>query len=67
MDPNLPLNDSDGEALPLPEPISLYQRLIGRLMYHTISRHDITFAVNRLSQFMSTPRTPHLQAVHHIL
>ena len=33
----------------------------------TISRPDITYAVNRLGQFMSKPRTADLQAVHFIL
>lgn len=36
-------------------------------MYLTLSRPDITFAVNRLSQFMQHPRTPHLHGVHHVL
>lgn len=64
MDPNIHLNDVDGDLLP---DASMYRRLIGRLMYLTISRPDITFAVNRLSQFLAAPRTPHLNAVHHLL
>lgn len=64
MDPNIILNDTDGTVL---EDASMYRRLIGRLMYLTISRPDITFTVNRLSQFMAQPRSPHLHAVHHLL
>eukprot|EP00256_Glycine_max_P048911 XP_006603443.1 uncharacterized protein LOC102669057 [Glycine max] len=64
MDPNLKLNLHDGEFLPDP---SMCKRLIGRLLYLTISRPDITFAVNRLSQYMKAPRVPHLHAVHHLL
>lgn len=64
MDHNIKLTDSDGDAL---EDISQHRIFIGRLMYLTISRLDIAFAVNKRSQFMSAPRSPHLQAVHHIL
>ena len=64
MDPNLKLNLHDGDLLPDP---SMYKRLIGRLLYLTISQPDITFAVNRLSQFMKAPRVPHLHVVHHLL
>ena len=64
MDPNLKLTATDGDPLP---DSSQYRRLIGRLLYLTISRPDITFAVNKLSQFMSNPLTPHLSVVHHLL
>ena len=64
MDPNLKLNLHDGDLLPDP---SMYKRLISRLLYLTISRPDITFAVNRLSQYMKAPRVPHLHVVHHLL
>jgi len=37
---------------------SKYQRLLGRLIYLTNSRPDITFAVHNLSQFISTPPPP---------
>lgn len=64
MDPSIKFNDTDGTPL---YDISQYRRLIGRLMYLTVSRPDITYAVNRLSQFMANPRTPHLQTVYQIL
>ena len=64
MDPRLKLDDEQGELLINP---SQYRQLIGRLLYLTLTRPDITFAVNCLSQFMSTPRTTHLQAVHHLI
>ncbi|KAM6555738.1 hypothetical protein CsatB_002757 [Cannabis sativa] len=64
MDPRTKLDDQEGHLLDDP---STYRQLIGRLLYLTLSRPDITFAVNTLSQFMSSPRTPHMQAVHHLL
>lgn len=41
---------------------SEYQRLVGRLIYLTITRLDICFAVQSLSQFMHAPETSHLDA-----
>lgn len=64
MDPNLKLSALDGDPL---LDSGQYRRLIGRLLYLTISRPDISFAVNKLSQYMSAPRTSHLDAVHHLL
>ncbi|PNX90529.1 putative copia-type protein, partial [Trifolium pratense] len=64
MNPSVHFNDDDEELL---QDVSQYRRLIGRLIYLTISRPDITYAVNRLSQFMAKPKTVHLQAVHHLL
>ncbi|KAM6596869.1 hypothetical protein CsatA_007393 [Cannabis sativa] len=64
MDPRTKLDDQQGELLANP---SEYRQLIGKLLYLTLSRPDITFAVNNLSQFMSAPRTPHMQAVSHLL
>ena len=64
MDPKIQLNDHDGAIL---SDISQYRRLISRLLYLTLSRLDIAFAVHKLSQFGSKPRMPHLQAVHHLL
>lgn len=39
-----------------------YQKLIGRLLYLTITRPDIFFAVQNLSQFMQAPKTSHMEA-----
>lgn len=64
MEPRLRLSSSEGELL---TDVSQYRRLIGRLLYLTLSRPDIVFAVHKLSQFVSKPRIPHLQAVHHLL
>ena len=64
MDPKVKLDDQNGE--PLTDPSS-YRQLIGKFLYLTLSRPDITYAVHTLSQFMSAPRTPHLQAAHHLL
>lgn len=62
--PRLTLSLTNGDLL---TDATGYRRLIGRLLYLTITRPDITFAVHSLSQFVHAPRAPHLQAVHHLL
>lgn len=64
MDSNLKLSRDDGSLLANP---TSYRRLIGRLLYLTITIPDITYSVQVLSQFMSTPRQPHLDAATRIL
>ena len=64
MDPKIQLDASTGDVLP---DVSIYRHLIGCLLYLTIFRPDITFAVHKLSQFLSQPRVPHLTATHHLL
>ncbi|XP_022848785.1 uncharacterized protein LOC111371108 [Olea europaea var. sylvestris] len=64
MDPKTHLSLHEGDLL---TDASQYRQLIGRLLYLTISRPDITYAVHKLSQFLSQPRLPHLKAAHHLL
>lgn len=61
---NAKLSKYDGDVLHDP---SSYSRLIGRLLYLTITRLDITFVVHKLSQYMSKPRRPNIVATHRIL
>ncbi|KAJ8773867.1 hypothetical protein K2173_008330 [Erythroxylum novogranatense] len=46
---------------------SSFRCLIGKLLYLTTTRPDISFAVQQLSQFMTSPTTSHLQAAHRVL
>lgn len=64
MDPTVKLSKDTGTPL---ESSNTYREIIGRLLYLTITRPDITFAVNNLSQFLSCPTDVHLQAAHRIL
>nr|XP_016504363.1 PREDICTED: uncharacterized mitochondrial protein AtMg00810-like [Nicotiana tabacum] len=41
---------------------SVYQRLIGKLLYLTMTRPNIAFAVQCLSQFMHCPKTSYIKA-----
>ena len=51
---------------PLPEPTE-YRAVVGSLQYLSLTRPDITFAVNKLSQFMHKPTTDHWSAVKRLL
>ena len=52
------------------EPFSdhtLFRSTVGALQYLSITRPDIGFAINKLSQFMHKPTQPHWQFVKHLL
>ena len=44
-----------------------YQRLVGRLIYLSHTRPDISYAVSVVSQFMHAPSEEHMEAVYRIL
>lgn len=44
-----------------------YQRLVGRLLYLTVTQPNITFSVNLLSQFLSNPRQSHMDVAIRVL
>ena len=46
---------------------SLYRKLVGSLVYLTITRPNISFFVEQVSQFLQTPRHLHLAVVHRIM
>ena len=49
------------------EDMSRYRRLVGKLIYFTVTRRDIAFAVDMVSQFMHKSRECHLNAAMKIL
>ena len=50
----------------MPNPF-LYRRLVGSLVYFTVTRPDISYAVHQVSQYLSVLRSTHYAAVLCIL
>ncbi|KAI3412713.1 uncharacterized protein J3R85_017059 [Psidium guajava] len=61
---NQKFRPDDGEPL---SNVTRYQTLVGSLVYLTISRPDIAYAVHIVNQFVAAPRTVHYAAVLRIL
>jgi hypothetical protein len=49
------------------EDITAYRRLVGKLIYLTSTRPDISFVVGRLSQFLDAPTQAYLNAAMRVL
>ncbi|XP_019056312.1 PREDICTED: uncharacterized protein LOC109116040 [Tarenaya hassleriana] len=47
--------------------VTHYRKLIGKLIYLSVTRPDISYVVQKLNQFMSKPRSDHLTHAHRVL
>lgn len=64
LDPAVRLHHDEGTPY---EDAGRYRRLIGRLIYLTTTRPDISFATQQLSQFMAAPTESHFKAATWVL
>lgn len=64
IDIHLRLHKELEEPLVDPRP---YQRLMGKLIYLTVTHPDIVYSVHILTQFMQHPCASHMQAAIHLL
>ncbi len=64
LEQNVKLSPDEGDLV---EDTIMYRRIVGSLIYMTTTRLDLNYVVGVVSQFMQTPRKPHLDAVKRIL
>ncbi|KAI5350419.1 hypothetical protein L3X38_003310 [Prunus dulcis] len=64
MEADLVLTHAGSSSLHEP---ARYRRLVGKLIYLTITRPEIAYTVNTLSQFMQDPQRHHLDAAYRLL
>jgi len=64
LDQNVKLSANEGDLV---EDTTMYKRIVGSLIYMTITRPDLSYVIGVVSQFMQTPRKPHLDVVRCIL
>ncbi|WVZ03114.1 hypothetical protein V8G54_023920 [Vigna mungo] len=64
MEVNVKYRRHEGELLDDP---TQYRKLVGSLIYVTITRPDISYDVHTVSKFMQSPRHFHFSAVQHII
>ncbi len=58
------LNANEGDFM---DDTTMYIRIVGSLIYMTITRPNLSYAIGVVNQFMQTPQKPHLDAVRCIL
>ncbi len=60
LEQNVKLSANEGDLV---EDTIMYRRIVGNLIYMTITRPNLSYAIGVVSQFMQTPQKPHLDAV----
>jgi hypothetical protein len=61
---NVKLSADEGDLV---KDTTMYKCIVGSLIYMTITRPNLNYAVRMVNQFMQTPRKPHLDAMRCIL
>ncbi len=61
---NVKLSVDEGDLV---EDTAMYKHIVGSLIYMTITRPNLSYAIGVVNQFMQTPQKPHLDVVRHIL
>jgi hypothetical protein len=64
LEQNVKLSANEGDLV---EDTTMYRRIVGSLIYMTITRPYLSYAVGVVSQFMQTPQKPHLDVVRRVL
>jgi len=64
LEQNVKLSADEGKLV---EDTTMYRCIMGSLIYMTIIRPYLSYAVGVVSQFMQTPRKPHLDVMKRIL
>lgn len=60
-------HDLGSSSAPAVSDVLYYRRLIGKLLYLTVTRPDIAYTIHVLSQFVNQPTDDHLRAAHRVL
>ena len=60
------INEGETEDQPYEDPKN-YRRLVGKLIYLTLTRPDLCFAVNQVSQHMQAPKLHHWKMLERVL
>ncbi|KAL2242369.1 UNVERIFIED_CONTAM: Retrovirus-related Pol polyprotein from transposon RE1 [Sesamum indicum] len=64
LPPGLKLSSNTGSLLPTSDS---YRRLVGRLLYLSFTRPDISYSVQQLSQYVNRPCEAHWKAALHVV
>jgi len=64
LEQNVKLSADEGDLV---EDTTMYICIVGSLIYMTITRPDLSYAIGVVNQFMQTPQKPHLDVVKRIL